>query len=236
MSLPSLLDKTYKVIMKHLVETGQAPHYTEMAIELGISVEEAKKALHDLMTAGVPGIWLFPETDYISSFAPFSNLPTQYRITVEGEQKWFAQWGFESLAVCWLFSGKVVQINAPCLDCGAPLQVEMQDGVVLRTNPQGIMAYVAVPFSKWLQRLPYAWSTMNLFRSEEHIRNWARFDPATKEGILSLDDLVRLFSGNLFKRRLDRDYVSRSQEYLGEWVTELAEIAKVRPFWTPGPI
>jgi hypothetical protein len=77
---------------------------------------------------------------------------------------------------------------------------------------------------------------MNLFRSEEHIRNWARFDPATEEGILSLDDLVRLFSGNLFKRRLDRDYVSRSQEYLGEWVTELAEIAKVRPFWTPGPI
>ncbi len=91
MSLPSLLDKTYKVIMKHLVETGQAPHYTEMAIELGISVEEAKKALHDLMAAGVPGLWLFPETDYISSFAPFSNLPTQYRITVEGEQKWFAQ-------------------------------------------------------------------------------------------------------------------------------------------------
>jgi len=36
-------------------------------------------------------MWLFPDTDYISSFAPFSNLPTQYRLTIGGEQKWFAQ-------------------------------------------------------------------------------------------------------------------------------------------------
>jgi hypothetical protein len=74
---------------------------------------------------------------------------------------------------------------------------------------------------------------MNLFRSEEHIRNWARFDPATAEGILPLEDLVRLFSGNLFRRRLDPDYVGRSQQYLQEWVTELAKIAQARPFWSP---
>jgi hypothetical protein len=44
-----------------------------------------------LISVGIPGIWLFPDTDYIGSFAPFSNLPTQYRITVDGEQKWFGQ-------------------------------------------------------------------------------------------------------------------------------------------------
>lgn len=91
MSSSSLLDKTYNVIIKRLVETGQAPHYTEIATELGLSVEEARGALQNLMSEGIPGIWLFPDTDYISSFAPFSNLPTQYRITVEGEQKWFGQ-------------------------------------------------------------------------------------------------------------------------------------------------
>lgn len=91
MSPPSLLDKTYSVIIKRLVETGRAPHYTEIAAELGVSVEEARRALHTLMSAGIPGIWLFPDTDYISSFAPFSNLPTQYRISVDGEEKWFGQ-------------------------------------------------------------------------------------------------------------------------------------------------
>ncbi len=91
MSSPSILDKTYNVIIKSLVKTGQAPHYTEIASELGVSIEDARRALQNLMAAGVPGTWLFPDTDYISSFAPFSNLPTQYRITIEGEQKWFGQ-------------------------------------------------------------------------------------------------------------------------------------------------
>ncbi|MEJ2672095.1 MAG: hypothetical protein P8168_07825 [Deltaproteobacteria bacterium] len=91
MSSPSLLDKTYHAIMRRLVQTGQAPHYTEIAAELGVSVEEGRSALHNLMSAGIPGMWLFPDTDYISSFAPFSNLPTQYRITVAGEEKWFGQ-------------------------------------------------------------------------------------------------------------------------------------------------
>ena len=90
MSEQTLLDKTFHVIMKRMVESGQAPHYTEIASELGVPVEEGRKALHNLFRAGVPG-WLFPKTDLITSFAPFNNLPTQYRITVDGEQKWFGQ-------------------------------------------------------------------------------------------------------------------------------------------------
>ncbi len=91
MTSPSVLDKTYQIIIQRMIKTGQAPHYTEIASELGKPVEEGRKALHDLVDLGIPGIWLFPDTDYIGSFAPFSNLPTQYRISVEGEQKWFGQ-------------------------------------------------------------------------------------------------------------------------------------------------
>jgi hypothetical protein len=236
MGSPTLLDNTYHIIITKLVETGQAPHYTEIASELGLSVEEGRKALQELMSSGVLGMWLFPDTDYISSFAPFSNLPTQYRLSVAGQQKWFAQWGFEALAVCWLFPGKLVQIKAPCLDCGQPLQVEMQDGRITATSPDSITAYVATPFSRWLERLPHAWSTMNLFRSEEHIRNWAGFDPATAAGIIPLQNLATLFSGNFFTRRLDPDYVSQNKEYLGEFLAEIAELAKTRPFWRFTPL
>ena len=91
MNSPSLLDKTYNVIIERMRETGRAPHYTEIASALGISVEGAREALHELMALGIPGIWLSHDTDYIGSFAPFSNLPTQYRITIDGEQKWFGQ-------------------------------------------------------------------------------------------------------------------------------------------------
>jgi hypothetical protein len=90
MSDPKQLDKIFQITMKHMVKTGQAPHYTEIAAEMNVAVEAGRKALHALFFPGFPG-WLFPNTDYICSFAPFNNLPTQYRITVDGQQKWFAQ-------------------------------------------------------------------------------------------------------------------------------------------------
>ena len=69
---------------------------------------------------------------------------------------------------------------------------------------------------------------MNLFRSEEHVRNWSGFKPDTEGGLILLGDLVTLFSGNYFRRRLDDDWVSRSREY----TIELGkEFAKKGPFW-----
>ena len=90
MSEPSKLDRTFHIIMSRMVETGQAPYYTEIAAELGVPVEEGRKTLRELFAAPIPG-WLFPNTDLIVSFAPFNNLPTQYRITIDGQQKWFGQ-------------------------------------------------------------------------------------------------------------------------------------------------
>lgn len=91
MTEPTLLDRTFSVIMKRLVETGQAPHYTEIAADLGVSPGEGRRALHKLFSLrGFPG-WLYPKSDTIVSFAPFNNLPTQYRLTIDGEQKWFGQ-------------------------------------------------------------------------------------------------------------------------------------------------
>ena len=90
MSNTEVLDRTFHFIMKQMVVTGQAPHYTEIASELDVPIEEGRKALHELFSPQFPG-WLFPKTDYICSFPPFNNLPTHYRITIDGQQKWFAQ-------------------------------------------------------------------------------------------------------------------------------------------------
>ena len=90
MSDPTILERAFHIIMKRMVETGQAPFYTELAEELGLSVEEGRKTLHDLFSTRIAA-WLYPGTDLIVSFAPFNNLPTQYRITIDGRQKWFGQ-------------------------------------------------------------------------------------------------------------------------------------------------
>jgi hypothetical protein len=84
-------DLTFHIIMESFIATGQAPHYTEIAAKLGVTPEQGRKALRKLFSGlGFPG-WLFPGTDSIVSFAPFNNLPTHYRLTIDGNQKWFGQ-------------------------------------------------------------------------------------------------------------------------------------------------
>ena len=90
MSDQNTFDQIYRFILMKMVQTGQAPHYTEIAAELGVSMEEGRSLLHDLFSRGMAA-WLFPDTDLIASLAPFNNQPTHYRITVDGQQKWFGQ-------------------------------------------------------------------------------------------------------------------------------------------------
>jgi hypothetical protein len=71
---------------------------------------------------------------------------------------------------------------------------------------------------------------MNLFRSEEHVQNWSGFKANTEEGMNKLSDVAGLFSINFFTRRLDPDYVSHMQEYLGELVEALKGMGS---FWQP---
>ncbi len=72
---------------------------------------------------------------------------------------------------------------------------------------------------------------MNFFRSEEHVRNWRLFDSETEDGITPLDDLVKLFSCEYFRRRGDANYFSNRLEYRAEFLSTLKEIGKTGPFW-----
>ena len=64
------LDKAYQIIITRLVETGQAPHYTELAAEMGCATEEGRQIVHDLAKAGPTSIRLNPDTDWISTVPP----------------------------------------------------------------------------------------------------------------------------------------------------------------------
>ena len=140
------LDKVFRAILSRMVQTGQAPHYAELATALRCTSEEARQAVHAIFKRGYPG-WAHPGTDLIASFPPLNNQPTQYRVSVDETQKWFAQCGFEALAVCWLFPDRMVRIEAPCLDCGDRMIVAMRDGVVLSADPPTLIGHCNSPWS-----------------------------------------------------------------------------------------
>ena len=136
-----LLDRAHAAVMAHIVATGQAQHYTELATEMGIGLAEARELVHELVTI-VPG-WTHPGTDYLASFPPFNLQPTHYRVSIDGQPGWFAQCGLEATAIRWLVPGRTVRIDAPCLCCGETMVVEMLDEELRTVDPADAVGYTS---------------------------------------------------------------------------------------------
>jgi len=75
---------------------------------------------------------------------------------------------------------------------------------------------------------------MNLFRSEEHVKNWSQYDPISAESIMPLSNWALAFSGPLHRKRLEPDYLSRGKEYASELLLLLKKLGKEGSFWIPG--
>ena len=153
--MPSDQARLYQRVLVGYVESGVAPHYIEIARALSWPTDKAREVLHQVVGKGL-AMWLHPGTDLIASCAPFSSLPTLYRISIDGVPHGYAQGGLEVLAVSWLFPGHEVQIDSLCPDCGEPISLAMSDGELLSISPHSVVAHTNVPFSKWRGQLPLA--------------------------------------------------------------------------------
>jgi hypothetical protein len=72
---------------------------------------------------------------------------------------------------------------------------------------------------------------MNLFRSEETVAGWSQTAPGSEDGILPVRTWARMFSADLFRRRLDPDYFSKVPEYLGAMMALMAELDMKGPYF-----
>jgi hypothetical protein len=79
--VPSAKASLYQAVIKRFVSNGSASHYSQLAVDLGVRPSAARALLHEITAMPLPN-WLHPDTDLIASFAPFSNLPTLYRVSV----------------------------------------------------------------------------------------------------------------------------------------------------------
>lgn len=84
-----LVARAYHALMSGFVRDGRALHYTELAVALGVTPREALEVQRELTASGLP-IWTHPDTDHLAAMSPFSNIPTPYRISVDGRGKWYA--------------------------------------------------------------------------------------------------------------------------------------------------
>ena len=87
-----LVQRAFTAILESFVSSGRALHYGELADALGIGVEEARGLQREAADAApIAGYWLSRDTDFIESWAPFSNVPTHHAISVNGVSGWYGQ-------------------------------------------------------------------------------------------------------------------------------------------------
>ncbi len=72
---------------------------------------------------------------------------------------------------------------------------------------------------------------MNLFRSEEHARNWSGFANDAEGGLLSLAEVMAIFSAPTFRERLNGRYISARPSLRPGLLEAVAAVTQDHPFW-----
>ena len=75
---------------------------------------------------------------------------------------------------------------------------------------------------------------MNLFRSEEHAKNWSYYEPESEDAIMPVADWAKIFSVALFRDRLDPRYLSTIGSGRADFMQAFTDLGKTGDFWRPG--
>ena len=132
---------------RQFVELGRAPTGDEIAAAAGISADEVTAAwsrLHDAHALVLDG------DGAILMVNPFSAIPTAFRVEAAG-QSWFANCAWDAFGI-----GAALHVDSrietTCADCGAPLTLNVRDGMPDDTD---LLFHVLVPAVSWWQDIVF---------------------------------------------------------------------------------
>jgi hypothetical protein len=108
-----------------LRDTASAPSAAALAASLGAPESAVTAALHAL--ADAHRLALLPGTDAVWMAHPFSGVPTDFIVTING-RRWFANCAWDGLAILALLGDGVLETHSPAT--GAPIMFEVSAGEV----------------------------------------------------------------------------------------------------------
>ena len=94
------LDRAFHHIMRSFIDTGRAPHYTETAAALGVSVEEGRQLFRDLEATGY-SFFLHPRPTRSSRWPRLTICPTNTALPSTGSRNGSPSEGLKR----WQFAG-----------------------------------------------------------------------------------------------------------------------------------
>jgi hypothetical protein len=135
-------------VYRHFAETGQRPDLTEIARRTGSSAPEVLSALQSLRAQRL--LWLEPDGRSIRMAPPFSAVPTQHRVEVDGTE-YFANCAWDALGIPAALH-RAGRVRSRCEQSREPLELTVG---VEGPEPSSWRFHCLVPASRWWDDLVF---------------------------------------------------------------------------------
>lgn len=129
-------------VYDHFIRTGAPPTRAMLSAELGVRLGEVGDAFRRLAAQHV--LVLERGGREIRMAAPFSAVPTGFRVNAGGAPCW-ANCAWDALGIPALLE-RDADIGASCGDCGLPVTLRVRKGRLL--DQEGVV-HLAVPAAEW---------------------------------------------------------------------------------------
>jgi len=134
---PPHLRAAHRAILRHFIETGQAPTVADLQLALARSSAEIEAMLAELAAMC---LYRDPASKEILAAYPFSARPTPHRLHLSNGQEIYAMCAMDALGVSALLD-QPVMIHSYCAHCGAPILLEAQGERLATIQPPSVVVW-----------------------------------------------------------------------------------------------
>jgi hypothetical protein len=229
MEAPVNEDQLRKHIRKAVYDTfladGAPPVVEDLMRSFSIPRETVERLLQELDAAR--HLALVKGTSRILMAWPLSAIATPFRMT-SGGREYFANCAWDAIALHAMLGGQQVQVRSFCHHCADPIEVDLDRGRAVRTDPPGTLVYLAIPAARWWDDIITTCSnTMVFVASAEHRDASALCESASPGASLTPDEAYML-SGPIYATRRALDYARPPRD---ELVAHFERLGLSGEFW-----
>ena len=215
--------RTRKRIMDQVLADGTVPTRNELSREMGLTEHELSRDLKDLEAAACiarqsethacltkfqeePPEQKLPAAGEIFYARPFAAFKNHYPVSVEGEQKWYAECAVEACAVSAMFPNAEVIVRSHCRQTSEPVELLARDGILLDYSPRTLRVHLGYPL-RVAARDIVGWCDYNsFFASEDVAQEWRQANPHVNGITREPRTLARAVTETIGKGRLGYNY------------------------------
>lgn len=134
---PKHLQTLHRTILHHFIEMGQAPSLADLALVLTCSPFEVEAMLTEL---AAKCLYRDRASGEILAAYPFSAPPTSHRLGLLNGREVFAMCAIDALGISAMLD-QPVMIHSHCVQCGAPILLEVQDERLATIQPPSVVVW-----------------------------------------------------------------------------------------------